>query len=240
MSYCLLQLGSVARAQSFPNATHDQIIMTAFRQATKGENDGETHGDCASIAVIKAAMATFGEDLIFTSKYPSPDWTITTVVLRNGDHVTLTRLEADQAKRRSGFKLVGSQIVLDKAIFAFAVMAKHAVDLHESLQTFPDSSTYAQEFGSATDLDKAYTFLNGPQVGSHVPVLLGLASGPAQRKKQLAYVYGNSYHAAFASMGLYDVNGVPKKISALIWGHLTLNVHADLANDDFSVRDETH
>jgi hypothetical protein len=237
MTPCLLAFGSVVSAQTFPNTDHDQVILTAFRQAYKGENDGEAHGDCASVAVIKAAMATFGEDAIFKSGYPSVDWTTTTVILRNGEEIDLLRSEADQAVKRSGFKLVGSQAILDKANFAFAVMAKRAVAFHVSSLTFPDQSTYAMEFGSATNLDKAYSFLNGPQTGSHLPVLLGLASGPAKRKKQLAYVYGNSYHAAFASMAQYDVGGISHSIPAFLWGHVTLNLGADLANDDFSVRD---
>jgi hypothetical protein len=237
MISCLFAFGSVVSAQTFPNAVHDQVVLTAFRQAYKGENDGEAHGDCASVAVIKVAMATFGEDAIFTSGYPPADWTTTTVILRNGEHIDLLRSEADQAVKRSGFKLVRNQVILDKANFAFAVMAKRAVALHASSLSFPDQSTYAQEFRSATDVDKAYSFLNGPQTGSHLPTLLGLASGPAQRKKQLAYVYGNSYHAAFASMAQYDAGGTPHNIPIFLWGHVTLNLGADLANDDFSVRD---
>jgi len=211
-------------AQTFQQSyTYSTTVIRAFHQGHEGDFN------CASIALIKCAIATFGSDNVFKAVTKEND--VYKITLRNGETVILSKQELDTATARNGFKLDDNQNMLNQANLIYAVMAKRAV-------TFCISNT---TFGLCTNLDSALMFLHGETGGvdaRRLPILLGLARVKVRHKKELSYIYENGYHAVFASKKVWDNYGSPDRLSLRYWRiHIEPNPIKDLESINFKLVD---
>ncbi len=211
-------------AQTFQQSyTYDTTVISAFHQGHNGDFN------CASIALIKCTIATFGQDNVFKSVSKNND--IYTITLRNGEIVTLTKQELDTATARNGFKLDNDQSILNQANLIYAVMAKRAVSFSKT------NSTYRL----CTNFDNSLIFLHGETGGvdaRELPILLGLALVNVKHKKEISYIYENGYHAVFATKKVFDDYGSPHRLSLRYWRkHIGRNPVKDLESINFKLVD---
>jgi hypothetical protein len=175
-------------------------VFNAFKQ---GYVDGG--GNCASIAIIKTAVATFGVNKVFLLKTNTENGFAFT--LRDGTVVTISNLEIKTAIDSANFvqKNTDENAVRIKgyADTCFAVMCKH-------LQNMTISSTFT---AAIDDLNDGY---NTPTIDK----VLGVKFRPIEphRANKIEgfknMVITNPYHAIYASEGYYDesrnVTGIEK------------------------------
>ncbi|HEX2628557.1 MAG TPA: hypothetical protein VHM26_06095 [Chitinophagaceae bacterium] len=188
-----------------PLRTSDMI--DAFHQGLVAEG-----GNCASIAVIKAAIQVFGVDGVFTSVQVNDGWSIT---LRNNTKLKLSRNELNLVSANCGFIRDSStnaernlfyQKVYDYAILCYAVMIKNAMTLGEgdSLR-FESFSNAMSALNDGTYTPCVYRFLG---LENHV-----IPHGwYARTKGEAGFVAWSNGHAVFASDGRYDDHGANKKL----------------------------
>ena len=177
-------------------AAQNMRILNAFKQ---GVIDGS--GNCASIALIKAAIDRYGVGNVFSSLRDASGERYF-VILHSGKELMLTYEEIERAARKAKFTESSDPTVRAIKLYAdtcFAVMAKH-LQVNQSLQA--DASKY-------DDFDKAIEDLNDGFFTPAIAEVLGLRITPIKstvrviRRKSAAVVY-NVYHAAYASYGIYD------------------------------------
>ncbi|WP_162601247.1 hypothetical protein [Occallatibacter savannae] len=205
-----------------PSSHYSLEIIEAFRQAPGDEDSDEDHGNCASIAVIKAAMATFGPSNIFKSEVH--DNGLYKLTLRNGENLTLSDDESDYAAAHSGFiqplvdgKPGGDPEILRRANFIFAVLAKRVADDKDN------------DLGG--DIKGGVGMLNGGYNVFATPDLLGLAYRKIRMGGSVSYMHANGYHAVFASDDFWDDYGKSNEENMrFMTGHNGGNIFKDLEN----------
>ncbi len=118
---------------SNPNLIEPKIIMNAFKQGRvnlpffRRIGGG---GNCASIALIKAAIGTYGFDCVFKKIEVDNTNELFVIYLRDEDNAsyTLSFFDFQFAKSKSSFELFNndevSKDVLEFSNFCFAVMAE--------------------------------------------------------------------------------------------------------------------
>lgn len=177
--------------QTFQSSySYDNTVISAFHQGNKGDYN------CASIAVIKCCIATFGIDSVFRSVNDLGDRF--EITFRNNETISLTKQELAKATQASGFVLDSNKVIFDKAHFIYAVMVKRAINNPNKV------------FKSCTNFDNALIFLHGENGGidaTNLPALIGVTYKFVDNYQELSYVYGNFYHAAFASKDVFDDYG---------------------------------
>lgn len=169
-------------------------IISSFRQ-------GESSANCVAVAVIKASVEVFGLTGIFQTINRSADET--TVTLRNGMAITVTKDELDLAALRSAFVLGGNAQLYQFANFAFAVMAKRAQRAHNE--------------GAVTFDEAIDSLLNGESY-ARGPEWIGVEQYVQKIRKRDIWKYAgvvgaSDKHCFLASFGWEDVYGKPDKIT---------------------------
>jgi len=184
----LIMLCNFAHAQ-------DLQLMNAFKQ---GQVEGP--GNCASVAMIKAAIDRYGVGNVFMRIRDEASRTYF-VRLYSGVALTLTYDEIEKAAKEAGFiesKYPEMQTVKLYADTCFAVMAKH-LQMVEALHD--DGVKYDQFEDAIKDLNNGYSSTN-------VSALLGLNTTVVKKKSEMRQKSGvviyNKSHAAYASYGQYD------------------------------------
>lgn len=216
-------ISQMVSAQVFINTyDYDTTVIGTFRQ---GKNEDY---NCASIAVIKCAIAKFGPDHVFKSI--TDNGVEYSIVLRNGEKMSLTKDELTMAIKMNGFLYIKNQDIFDKANFLYAVMVKRAVNRPESI------------FSSCTSFQKAIIFLHGDTGGvdaRNLLSLLGYKQGYAKHKRSISYIFENGYHAVFATDRQFDNYGSPDRLSLRNWKpHLGIDILKDLTSINFSLEDQ--
>jgi hypothetical protein len=187
------------------NATYDKEAKDdAYREGNiiTGFEQGSA-SNCVMVASIKAAMEKYGQrpEDVFSSVEKTDDGY--KVTLRNGEEVTLTESELEQAKELSEFQGDDKEM-LANANFIYAVMAKHGAnqlnggessneDYIEVLHEMADSDGESTDTGFIL-LGLDYTKDNN----------VGKGSGIASRGPESGETLG---HAAFVSNGSLDNYG---------------------------------
>jgi hypothetical protein len=164
------------------------ILFNAFKQ---GDVNGG--GNCASIALIKASIGTFGIGDVFDYSKSDVD-SLINVKLRNGQSLKVTYAEIRKATTENGFVLKSDNEEAKRIKFyadtCFAVMVK----MNQILRNLNSYSIA---------LDK---LLNGYFTPT-VNCLLGIKFKELSRSDLPGYtniVTYNSYHAVYSSYGYYD------------------------------------
>ena len=202
-------------------------VISAFRQGHSGDFN------CASVAVIKCAIATFGISNIFKSIIESPN--AYSVVLRNGDSVGLDKSELALAKTMNGFLLLSNKAIFDTAQFMYAVMAKNAAIAAKTAQNAGERSVYT------TDFKKNLELLHDEASTTNLPILLGLEFDYIKwrsRETTKSFVFFNGYHAVYGTMGKFDDYGEPAELTERNFkNHRTLNLFKSLEKNVFVLTD---
>ncbi|HWK08136.1 MAG TPA: hypothetical protein VNS58_31120 [Puia sp.] len=215
-----------------PSYTYDTAVNTAFYQGSNADFN------CASVAVIKASLCTFGQGNIFkSSQYSNGS---TTVVLRNNEQVIVTDQDQAAANAKCGFIFVHDSSIFKTARLMYAVMAKKAV--LQSTVSYPNGPN---PFQSCQDLTSSLLLLHGEKGGinaEYLPVLLGLKTvntNPSVKNGVTPYVFGNTYHAVFAFNAYFDNYGQNKRLTFFsFWAHYSLLHPGNSLNDTrFLIKD---
>jgi hypothetical protein len=199
----LLMVGSAAQAQV--KQVSDADLFKAFKQDAvvfEGvRNKFGGGGNCASIALIKAAIGTFGINGVFKSVSTDAAKKTVTVTRRDGKVLVLTFDRRDDGKAHFFVQPYAtpqdalSQQISEYAAFCFAVMCR------------------AKQLEMGYDADHFYLGvdkLNKGQAAADVYALLGLQKvviadlSTDNLSKFKHVVLYNSPHAVYSSGGQYD------------------------------------
>ena len=185
LSILLVVISIYAKGQINPA---DNVLFNAFKQGSV--NGG---GNCASIALIKACIGTYGVGNVFSYGIPKTDNSIT-VKLKNDSTFDVTFKEIAEATRGNGFVIKSTNLqagaIKKYADTCFAIMVK----VNEKVW----------EYDSYTESLSA--LLNGYNT-PNVYLLLGVRFREISKDSLNDYshlLFYNSYHAVYSSNGYYD------------------------------------
>ncbi len=181
-------------------------LITAFRQGAVFEG-----GNCASIALIKAAMNKYGDE-VFAAHHVTDE--THHVTLRDGAELTFTDAQVRIAAQRANFHLRrgrdAAQDALHEGILAkanvyFCAMVMRVMQIGES--------------GEGTDdFEDAIVALNDGADTDDIPQLLGLDYEVAKRwtstKAREGGIAWSRRHAVFAADGVFDDYGTVRRLGA--------------------------
>ncbi len=194
-----------------------KLIIRSFYQGKDEESLGA--GNCASVALIKAGMYSFGYDLL---QYEVFDQTYH-VKMKNGDSVEFNSEELEYASRESSFipgKTEDDETkkeydkAIDYAHLCFATMCKMA-------QRYGDYSQRFSKFIIPKDFETAVEIINDGTFTPEVYEFLGLEEhiSPVYRtriekrvKSKMGSVIWTKSHAMFAANSFFDRYGKPVKL----------------------------
>lgn len=175
---------------------NDSLLFIGFKQGTV-ESDAKKAGNCASVAIIKAAIGTYGVNKVF-SIHEQRDTVL--VILKNGTKLALSKSELDLASKKSAF-IPGDTTKLPVmelyryAQLCFAVLCKNYQN------NFTKNKTYEQ---SIDIINQGYTT-------AEIYKLLGLkvkevGNNPSYEtlKPYKNLVLWNSAHGVYFNEGYYD------------------------------------
>ncbi|ELR69294.1 hypothetical protein C900_05178 [Fulvivirga imtechensis AK7] len=188
------------------------LLFTAFFQGRDEESLGA--GNCASVAVIKAAMYTYGFD-VFTLNRNSHKYDIR---LQNGEQVAFTKAELDYAKRESSFILGESKSAAEQSEYKKIIEYAHLcfATICKMAQLNGDYSSRFSKFIIPDSFEMAVEIINDGTFTPNVYEFLGLEDSvtPAYRlrlTKKIQESYGmvlwTGSHAMFAAEGYFDLYG---------------------------------
>jgi hypothetical protein len=190
----LLLMGGAAFAQ--PSSP----LFSAFKQGIVKTQEKKA-GNCASVAIIKAAIGTYGVGKVFQQQLGKNGLA---VVLRDGAPVSLTPAELEMASAASAFVPGDTAQKELKEIFnyaqlCFAVLVKRYQGLTE-----PAIGSYS----------KAIADINGGYRTEEIYKLLGLKVLPLEENPSYQtlsthanLLIWNTAHAVYYSKGYYDESG---------------------------------
>ena len=197
------------------------LLFRAFYQGRDEESLGA--GNCASLGLIKAAIFTFGFNVI---SYKKEEDTYN-VILKNGDKLSFNEAELHFAKKESSFILGEHENleekkqfieILDYAHLCFASICKMA-------QKNGDFSSRYSKFIIPDNFEMAVEIINDGTFTPNVYEFLGLENHvtPAYRTKLLTKInepYGmllwTGVHAMYANNGYFDLYGKKEKFKSRI------------------------
>lgn len=195
------------------------IIIKAFYQGKDMESLGA--GNCASVALIKAAIYSYGFDVL---QYEVRGHTYH-VKLKNGDDIAFTKEELAYASKQSSFiqgKTENDETrkqykkILDYAHICFATICKMA-------QKHGDYSQRRSKIVVPDDFEEAVEIINDGTLTPEVYEFLGLEDNvsPVYRKRIWRWIKGKKglviwtkSHAMFAANGYFDLYGKPVRLKA--------------------------
>lgn len=178
-------------------------LFTCFRQGERG--------NCASIALIKAAINVFGIDSVFSEQRIND--TLIQAVLKNGRKYSISNSDLQFAQKSADFKIQvnGHEEIINYAIKCYAVMGKVRQEL-EGLDTYKESLEY---------LERGY-------YTPSVYVLLGMENNVIHLKRfsnissKCGIVAWRTKHAVFACNGFMDDHGRKESVSLRYYGRFQL------------------
>jgi hypothetical protein len=187
-------------------------VLTAFHQGAKN--------NCATIAIIKVAIATFGLENVFEHKYDE-SVKLHTVTLKNQKQFTFTESERINLSDQSGFilKINPDQIhqqIYDYAILCFVAIVKYYMKL-ENL-TAEESLIEINRKGINSD----FAFLNLGFNENQIRFLTEDNNGTAKPEiyaTNLVYMFYNNNHAVMATLDKYDEYGIAINLNQLVRNH---------------------
>lgn len=181
-------------------AVGDSVIIQAFKQGRAG--------NCASVSVIKAAIATFGFSSIFEKIDTFSD--SYHIHFRDGDTLILFKNEESVMANLDKFDTVehntkmpkNDSIILSQAKFLYAVMAKNSCRLN-GYKTIKKAATHGafSHKWLAKDTKDNIVLLGLKDNYKEIPVNKG---APDVLNKVIVC---NNKHSAFCSDGKYDEYG---------------------------------
>ena len=208
----------------------DNKIFTAFFQGKDETAAGA--GNCASIAIIKAAIYTFGDQIFQEWSQQENRYNI---ILKNGDQVTFTQEEFDYAKEEASFILGEAENEADNQLFVemreLAYLSFTAIC--KMVQIHGDYSSRLKQFIIPEDFKTAVEIINDGTDTPDVYELLGLEDHvtPIYRwkikkrtKSDTGMVIWTKGHAMFAAKGYFDLYGNRIKIRNRVMRILPGNV----------------
>ena len=160
-------------------------LFTAFQQ--------DSESNCASIALIKAMMGTYGVANVYNRLPSRPGEHV--YRLKDGSEVILTQAELTNAIGRTGFKKPDNAdpTICAYADTCYAIMAKKRMHVR-------NSATFQISLDSLSD---GYPTVSvGELLGVELVRIRPQRPGKIKELKHII-VY-NTYHAVYASEGLYD------------------------------------
>jgi hypothetical protein len=183
-------------------------IIQSFRQGTVEEG-----GNCASIALIKAAISVFGIDNVFEYQ---KDNNVYTILLKDGNQVTFTQEQLDYTTLRAGFHLRQGNNTQDAKLYeqiynyanlCFCTMVKRVTEIGES----------GDGIG---DFENAIIALNDGATTPFLYKTLGLVNVQVpsiwlKTKGKKGIIAWKKSHTVYVEDGLYDHYGEAKKLGAL-------------------------
>ena len=195
------------------------LLFKAFYQGKDEESLGR--GNCASLALIKAAIYTFGFDVFNYFKESDTYY----IILKNGDKLSFTEKELAYSSREASFILGKSENPTEKedykkirsyAYLCFASICKMA-------QKNGDYSRRFKKFIIPDTFELAVEIINDGTGTPEVYEFLGLENNvtPAYRTKLLTkikepfgMVMWTGTHAMYANNGYFDLYGKKRKFKA--------------------------
>lgn len=194
------------------------LLFNAFYQGKDEEALGA--GNCASVAIIKAAMFSFGYEVV---RYVIQQDTYE-VTLRNGDEIAFTASELLYATQESSFILGKAKDeteleqftkILNYAHICFATICKMA-------QKHGDFSSRYSKFIIPDTFELAVEIINDGTFTPHVYEFLGLEEHASATyrtklrkkiKQSKGMVLWTNTHAMYASEGYFDLYGKKQKFT---------------------------
>lgn len=198
-----------------------KLLFNAFYQGKDEESIGA--GNCASIAIIKAAMFTFGYDVINYEEEQNSYL----VTLKNGENISFNESELLYAKKESSFILGKYKNetekeqfleILDYAHLCFASICKMA-------QKNGDFSSRYSKFIKPESFELAVEIINDGTFTPHVYEFLGLedytsATYRTKLRKRVKQSFGmvlwTNAHAMYSSEGYFDLYGKKQKFKGRV------------------------
>lgn len=190
----------------------EELLFKAFYQGKDTQSFGA--GNCASIALIKAAILTFGFDVFNYSKQDE----IHQVELKNGEKLVFTDSELEYASKEASFILGETQDVNEKIEFekirSYAYLC--FTSICKMAQKHGDYSKRLKKFIIPDSFELAVEIIND---GTYTPLVyefLGLEdyTSPIYRMKLNARINSNlgmilwtNTHAMFTTNGYFEKYG---------------------------------
>lgn len=206
------------------------IIFAVFVQGTGGNGEG----NCASVALIKASIVTFGIDSVFEEVWKGDTAFIT---LKSNERLMLSRSEVEYAAAAARFSTKPSRCdssdfeqkdrLRKYAHLCFAVICKMVQIQYEQDGKCLTFSETVADVNDGLYTPNVYRYLGLTDFVRHSR--RGLFGIPALRiinsrnKNGLVGVAWRSKHAVFISNGHYDLYGCKRKITPRYYGSFYLD-----------------
>lgn len=198
-----------------------QLLFKAFYQGKDEESLGA--GNCASIAIIKAAMFSFGYDVIAYEKVDDSY----NVTLKNEEKLSFSENELSYAKKESSFILGNYKSENEKEQFLEILEYAHLcfASICKMAQKNGDYSSRFSKFIKPESFELAVEIINDGTFTPHVYEFLGLeeyvsATYRTKLKKRIKQSYGmvlwTNTHAMYSSEGYFDLYGKKQKFKGRV------------------------
>lgn len=192
------------------------LLFNAFYQGKDAESIGA--GNCASIAIIKAAMFTFGYDVVSYEKEQNSYL----VTLKNGENISFNDNEFLYAKKESSFIFGKYKNESEKEQFSEIINYAHIcfATICKMAQKHGDFSSRYSKFIIPESFELAVEIINDGTFTPHVYEFLGLedyasATYRIGLRKKIKQSYGmvlwTNSHAMYSSEGYFDLYGKKQK-----------------------------
>ena len=189
----------------------DKSTITSFSQ--------DSAANCASISVIKLAIAKYGVDGVFkkvdslTDRYR--------IQLLDDKIIELTKNEEAIIGKIDGFAKGNNEMIFTKAKFIYAVMAKNKMKNYDtSCKKIEDAASIVKKKSQKKD---KILFLLHEDTKTNL-YYLGLENlydsiNAAFVNNYKSIIITNVYHSAYSSSGFYDEHGRVRKNCCFTWRH---------------------
>lgn len=189
-------------------------VLTAFSQSGKN--------NCATIGIIKLAIAVYGKDHIFKHVESDPAAAGYTVILHNGKSVCLSRTDPERLSKQSGFKpnpKAGPEEqkeITELANFCFAVIVRYVMDEEK----ITEKSALHEINVTGINSDYAYRNLGIPEENIRflTPGNRGTVRAAAYAAEP-AYLLYNNNHCVMAVLNRFDEYAEPTDITQFVSKH---------------------
>ncbi len=193
---------------------HNDIISDFYQGTVKLPKESaicmqdDTHGNCASIALIKAALIQFGSLEAIFKQYKKEGGTIT-VTLRDDLELSIDENEIAITEDQAKFKNKEDSLFLDDAIILYAIMCKRILvkkteyKHHECIKNFTNAVEY----------------LNSGYKTENVYDILGFEKESIRRrhiKNKKSVVIWTNAHASYCTFGKQDLFGKTRSIKNVL------------------------
>lgn len=217
ISFCLLAGNHFIMAQEISKQLVTAFGQSAVHISTVFEScTGDSkQGNCAAIALIKAAMGQYKTLNQIYSSFIIRGNTFD-IKFNDGVEVTVSNSDVDTAKKYSGILKLDNAAYYDSAMIIFASICQRVIvnkpffkDRYLKDKVGYNNTDCIKTFNDAVDyVDSGYPTVN---VGD----FLGLSLEPVSKsdlQTQPSLIINDRAHAAYCSYGIQDINGKSYKI----------------------------